>query len=185
MNQKIKPELRGRLYKSTVINVALWGCDTWALTEKNYRALEVFNSHCALRMCGKTHWHCQHYHLSIAECRDKLKIEKLESVCRLRQLRYLDKISQQPPWILAKRMLCAHLKCPPGTKCIRTPKTTQETYRDTIKEVFSYDKTKVADPSDMSKWAEVFEREDCGDIIDSSLQLAPDTFIKGRKVLNR
>ena len=40
-NKDMPAKLRVRLYDATVINILLWGCESWALTEELRRKLEV------------------------------------------------------------------------------------------------------------------------------------------------
>jgi hypothetical protein len=58
INSKLR---RGSLYTALVANNALWGCDSWAMTKKHYRALDT---HCVRR----TLYHC---------CQELNKVEAL------------------------------------------------------------------------------------------------------------
>ena len=51
-NKKIRMDIRRRLYQAIVVNIALWGCESWALKEENRAKLETFHHSCLRRICG-------------------------------------------------------------------------------------------------------------------------------------
>jgi hypothetical protein len=55
-NKKIQVDIRRRLYQALVVNIALWGCESWALKEADRAKLEVLHHGCFRRMCGLTMW---------------------------------------------------------------------------------------------------------------------------------
>jgi hypothetical protein len=55
-NKKIPIDIRRRLYQALVVNIALWGCESWALKEADRAKLEVLHHGCLRRMCGLTMW---------------------------------------------------------------------------------------------------------------------------------
>jgi hypothetical protein len=55
-NKKIPIEIRRRLYQAIVVNIALWGSESWALKEANRSKLEAFHHGCLRRICGLTMW---------------------------------------------------------------------------------------------------------------------------------
>jgi hypothetical protein len=55
-NKQIPIDIRRRLYQATVVNIALWGCESWALKEADRSKLEAFHHDCLRRMCGWTMW---------------------------------------------------------------------------------------------------------------------------------
>jgi hypothetical protein len=50
-NKKIRMDIRRRLYTAIVVNIALWGSESWALNEENRSKLEMFRHSCLCRMC--------------------------------------------------------------------------------------------------------------------------------------
>jgi hypothetical protein len=42
-NKKIPIDIRRRLYQALVVNIALWGCESWALKEADRSKLEAFH----------------------------------------------------------------------------------------------------------------------------------------------
>ena len=45
-NNKIPIKLRLRIYNAIVINLLLWGCESWAIKEEDHRKLEVCHHRC-------------------------------------------------------------------------------------------------------------------------------------------
>ncbi len=56
-NKKIRMDIRRRLYEAIVVNIALWGSESWALKEENRAKLESFHHSCLRRICGWTMWY--------------------------------------------------------------------------------------------------------------------------------
>jgi hypothetical protein len=55
-NKKIPIDVRRRLYQAIVVNIVLWGSESWALKEANRSKLEAFHHGCLRKMCGLTMW---------------------------------------------------------------------------------------------------------------------------------
>jgi hypothetical protein len=51
-NKKLPIDIRRRLYQAIVVNIVLWGSESWALKEANRSKLEAFHHGCLRRMCG-------------------------------------------------------------------------------------------------------------------------------------
>ena len=49
-NQDISLPIRKRIYVAIVINILLWGCESWNLTSEDRRKLEVFHMRCCRRI---------------------------------------------------------------------------------------------------------------------------------------
>jgi hypothetical protein len=55
-NKKIPIDIRRRLYQAIVVNIVLWGGESWALKEANRSKMEAFHHGCLRRMRGLTMW---------------------------------------------------------------------------------------------------------------------------------
>jgi hypothetical protein len=55
-DKHISMDIRKGLYQAMVVNIALWGCESWALKEKNRAKLESFHHSCLRKICGWTMW---------------------------------------------------------------------------------------------------------------------------------
>ena len=62
-NHKISLHIRCSLYVATTVNILLWGCDTWALTQLQLDKIEVFHRRCIRRIIGITMHHVKEYEI--------------------------------------------------------------------------------------------------------------------------
>ena len=53
-NGSLSLQIRKRIYVATGVNILLWGCEAWALTVEDRRALEVFHNRCCQRILNIT-----------------------------------------------------------------------------------------------------------------------------------
>ena len=53
-NKKLNPCYKIRIYEATVLNILLWGCESWALTTELRRQLEVCHNRFLRRMANIT-----------------------------------------------------------------------------------------------------------------------------------
>ena len=76
-NKDIPAKLRVRLYDATVINILLWGCKSWALTEELKRKLEVYHHRFLRKMVGITIYDIKDNHISNEQVREELTCYKI------------------------------------------------------------------------------------------------------------
>jgi hypothetical protein len=55
-NKQIPIDIHRKQYQATVVNIALCGCESWALKETDRSKLEAFHHGCLRKMCGWTMW---------------------------------------------------------------------------------------------------------------------------------
>jgi hypothetical protein len=93
----ISLSLKGRVYKTTVRAVLLYGCETWPLRADDLRRLSAFDNRC-LRSIARVWWE---HHVSNDEVRrrifgtDSLNLEQTISLMRLRWLGHVLRMSPQ------------------------------------------------------------------------------------------
>jgi hypothetical protein len=112
-DHRINRDLRVQLYKQIVVNIVLWGCETWALTEKHRSLLNRFHHDCARALYGITRWHHQHLGIRIADVLADLNLEPIQETIRHRRLAFLEKIARKPNEDKVKRVLFSQA-APPG-----------------------------------------------------------------------
>ena len=71
-NTDISAKLQVRLYNATVINILLWGCKSWTLTEELQRKSEVCHSRFSRNMVGITIYDVKDNHISKEQVREEL-----------------------------------------------------------------------------------------------------------------
>ena len=58
---EVEMQTRRVLYEATVLNVVLYGCESWTLKEEHKRKLRSFHRACARKMCRISMWHVKEY----------------------------------------------------------------------------------------------------------------------------
>ena len=77
-SKSIPQLLRAQLYKQTVLNILLFGCETWALTKDQLARLRRAHNDCTGLIYGITRWHHQHEHVCTEEVLGALLLDPLE-----------------------------------------------------------------------------------------------------------
>jgi Reverse transcriptase (RNA-dependent DNA polymerase) len=91
-NNKISKKLRKRTYKAIVINLLLWGCESWAIKEKDQQRLEVCLHRCIRRMLNITIYDVQENHITNTKIREKMNESlSITQMMELRRARLLEK----------------------------------------------------------------------------------------------
>ena len=92
-NETIPVKLRVRLYDATVINILLWGCESWALTTELRRKLEVCHHRFLRKMIGITIYDVRDLHISNRQVREELTCYTIHQSLELRRARWLEKLA--------------------------------------------------------------------------------------------
>jgi hypothetical protein len=93
-NKRLSMDIRKRLYQAMVVNIALWGCESWALTEENWAKLESFHHSCLRKICGWTMWDIKEKRITNEETRRTAgNSPTMESMMEMRRCRWLSKLS--------------------------------------------------------------------------------------------
>ena len=71
-NRKLQAITRTRFYEATVVNLLLWGCESWALTKEQKRKLEVCHHRSLRKMAGITIFDVKEKHITNKQVREKL-----------------------------------------------------------------------------------------------------------------
>ena len=181
LNKKIHKRLRSSLYSALIVNNALWGCDSWAMTEKHYHKLDVFQNYCVRRLSGMTLYHCQHFKRSSKDMHSKLNLPKLSTTARIRQLRYLEKIAHQPTTRLTRQIIGCQAPRPSSEFKFARGRhtTTQSTYKDTLETAGLCQKGKGAD---LGTWMPILTSTNASQIIEEHLGVPPGTYSRGRRI---
>ena len=177
-NKLIHPRMRAELYKALVVNVTLWGCDSWAMSKKHLHSLDVFQNRCVRSMTLIFRLQCRNYYRTTQELHELLGLPKLSSMARVRQLRFLEKTVYMPPTRLTRQIIGCQAKRPDGHRFTRgSVTTTQTSYRDALVEAGLCEK---GDSGALCKWMLNFKKSDAYDKIDANLGLPPGTYRRGR-----
>jgi hypothetical protein len=93
-NKQIPIDIRRRLYQATVVNIALCGCESWALKEADRSKLEAFHHGCLRKICGWTMWDVAEKRIRHERARRSVaNSTTMESMMGMRRCRWLCKLS--------------------------------------------------------------------------------------------
>ena len=122
-DRKVKLESKRRLYLHRIVNILLWGCESWALTKAQIQILRSTHNYCVREICGLTRWHCKNYHLSMKIILERARLFDIEPMIDIRRLRFMYKVARNPN-DLTFHMLTSQGVSPTGTYPRGAVKTT-------------------------------------------------------------
>jgi hypothetical protein len=175
-NNKIRMDIRRRLYEAIVVNIALWGSESWALKEENRAKLEAFHHGCLRRICGWTMWDIAERRLTNEDTRRTAgNSPTMESMMEMRRCRWLSKLSAMEESRSPRRMLCAW--CPTPRAAGRPPQTIRHAYITTLRKLGFEEET-----GKLREWMTVArDRSAWGQRVESHLDLPPGSFTNLRR----
>ena len=93
-NQQLQVCYRIRIYEATVLNILLWGCESWALTVELRRNLEVCHHRFLRRMAKINIYDVMEHHISNDEIREKLgHCKTIHQAMELKRAKWLQKLA--------------------------------------------------------------------------------------------
>jgi len=104
---KISHKLRMRAYDATVVNILLYGCESWALRMEDRRKLEVCHNRFLRSMLNITIYNVKDYHITNDQVREELQCYTIEQSMELRRARWLEKLAHMPMERSPRRLLVA------------------------------------------------------------------------------
>ena len=132
-NKAIPLELRVRFYKAIVVNILLWGCESWALRSRNYKEIRVVYRRHIRAMLRVTVF----YKIRNERLLELAQMEDIIAVMHLRQLKWIEKIAYMEKEKRIPRKLFAGWIC--GKNAVRNfggqTKTIAHTHNRALKEV--------------------------------------------------
>jgi hypothetical protein len=167
--KEISSTLRLRTYNAIIVNLLLWGCESWALKEEDRRRIEVFHHRSLRRMLNITIYQVMEQHISNDEVRTRMKSYSMKQTMELRRARWLEKISHMGPDRGPRKILVAWTtnERPRG----RPQQTIRHGLAATITDHLDLPSPKMNDwirlASDHQKW---------GEHVEVKLGLAPSTY---------
>ncbi len=131
-NKKIPIDIRRRLYQAIVVNIALWGSESWALKEENRAKLETFHHSCLRRICGWTMWDIAERRITNEQVRRTAgNSPTMESMMEMRRCRWLSKLSAMEESRSPRRILGAW--CDTARPAGRPQQTIRRAYVTTLR----------------------------------------------------
>jgi hypothetical protein len=174
-NKRISMDIRKRLYQAMVVNIALWGCESWALTKKNRAKLESFHHSCLRKMCGWTMWDIKEKRITNEETRRTAgNSPTMESMMEMRRCRWLSKLSAMKESRSPRKILGAW--CTTPRKAGRPKQTIRHAYVATLKNL------RFEEEGKLEEWMTVArDRSAWGQRVEYFLELPPGSFTNLRR----
>ena len=88
-NSRVPFALRMRFYKAIMVNVLLWGCESWAIQSKEVQALRVFQFRCLRSILKINVMH----KISRAKILEMCQVQDIIQTMDLRRARWVEKLS--------------------------------------------------------------------------------------------
>ena len=88
-NSRVPFALRMRFYKAIMVNVLLWGCESWAIQSKEVQALRVFQFRCLRSILKINVMH----KISRAKILEMCQVQDIIQTMDLRRVRWVEKLS--------------------------------------------------------------------------------------------
>ena len=85
-NPQISNDVKVSVYESLILPIALYGSESWCLTEKLYDLLRVFHHSCIRAMCRVNLLQVREYRISTADLIERLGLKSIECYVTRRQL---------------------------------------------------------------------------------------------------
>ena len=95
-------------FRTIVLSVLLYGCETWPALERHTQRLEVFQMNCLRYLCGFT-WRDHRTNVSV---RHSCHLPSIASEVRFRRLRWLGHVARMPGERLPVQVLFGQLSGP-------------------------------------------------------------------------
>lgn len=175
-NKKIPIDIRRRLYQAIVVNIALWGSESWALKEADRSKLEAFHHGCLRRMCGLTMWDVAEHRITNEHVRRMVaNSPALDSLMETRRCRWLSKLSVMKDSRSPRRILGAWCTTPRAAG--RPQQTIRHAYISTLKKL-GFEREK----GELKEWMTVArDRAAWGRKVEYKLDLPPGSFTNLRR----
>ena len=158
-NDQISCPLRLKAYETTVLNILLFGCESWALTREDIRKLETTHHRFLRSMLHITIYDVKNRRISNTKIRQQIGSHTLLQRMSLRRARWIEKIAHMPPTRNPRKVLNAWLPTPRPTG--RPQQTIRTSYASMIKNELGLIDTRIQSwwylAADPALWAEHVE----------------------------
>ena len=121
------------LYLAIPINLLLWGSETWALKDSDWKSLQVFHTKAIRNILRISMTEVEQQRITNTKMLCDFQIETIRDIAYSRQLRWLGKIARMGYNRMRRKMLCCWLNTP---RPVGRPLTTvRHTYLDALRRI--------------------------------------------------
>lgn len=110
-NANVSNKIKAAVYESLVLPIALYGSETWCLTEKLFNLLRMFHRNCIRAMCRVNLLHVRRYRISNEELLDRIGLLSIDSYITKRQLSWAGHVARMNFDRLPRKMLSSWVRC--------------------------------------------------------------------------
>ena len=97
---------RKLLYICIVVNILLFGCETWAIKEPHFTKLEAFHTKHLRKLLGLNMRHVRKHHITNEEVYQRVGgCPTIKELIRMRQIRFLQNIATMPETRLTRQIM--------------------------------------------------------------------------------
>jgi hypothetical protein len=136
-NRRLKMERKTQILKTFVLLALLYGCETWMVTEKIYKKLEVTYNDFLRSLLGYNRYQA-HYvlKLTLEDIRAICGMPSLKNTIHLHRARWLQKVAKMTTDRMPKRLLNAWVQKPRAPH--RPQMTIRDTWRKTLRDILGF-----------------------------------------------
>ena len=106
-NSSISLKVKRMLYMAIPLNLLLWGCESWALKDSDWKFLQVFHTSSICRILNINMVEVQTQHITNEQVYSHFTIDSIKSIFVSRQLRWIGKIAMMEESCLPRKFLNA------------------------------------------------------------------------------
>ena len=112
-SKNINFHVKYNLYKSLILSILLYGCETWTITEREEKSIQAFENKAHRRLlCITYHQYKTNKYVQVIILNQIGKYEPLLNTIKRRKLKYFGHICRDD--ILARTILQVKIKCTRG-----------------------------------------------------------------------
>ena len=169
-NDRISKQLRIRAYEATVLNILLFGCESWALKVEDKRKLEARHHRFLRSMLNLTMHNVKEQRIRNSSIRQQLQCYSLHQTMELRRSRWLEKLAKMPDTRNPRKIFVAWTPNPRPTG--RPFQTIRDAYAHTL------ESTLELDPR-LKSWMPLArdENRQWADRVEKQLELRPNAYV--------
>lgn len=111
-NKQVHPVTKGKVFKTLVLSLLLYGSECWCLTEKLRRRLQTFYRSCVRTMCRITIAHTIRHHIKTSDLLQRLKLHPIDHYIFTRVLRWAGHVSRMDMCRVPRKLLTGWVENP-------------------------------------------------------------------------
>ena len=116
-NRDAELKVKGKIYVALVVNILLYGSESWCLREDLFNRLRSFHNCCARSMCRVTLAHSFRHHIPTSDLLSRLGIRPIDDYYHNRILRWAGHVARMSRVRLPRKLLTGWVAHPRPVGC--------------------------------------------------------------------